>query len=183
MGMPDLVHWTREQVLSLPEDGKRHELIDGELIVTPSPAMRHQAVVSALFGRLVGHVDANGLGRMLTSPADLFANDGQIAQPDLFVVPTRLVGDWSALPAPSLVVEVLSPSTARYDRVLKRRFYQRMGVPEYWIVDVDARMVERWRPDDERPEIVEGVLRWAPLTDAVPLDIDLARLFGEALDG
>jgi Uma2 family endonuclease len=182
MGMPDLAPWTRAQLLSLPEDGKRYELIDGELVVTPSPAMRHQAVVSALFERLVGHVAAAGLGRVLSAPADLFGQYGQLAQPDLFVVPTRAVGEWEAVPTPSLVIEVLSPSTARYDRVLKRRFYQRMGVPEYWIVDVDARMVERWRPGDERPEVIAEALSWAPAASGAPLVIDLPMLFVEALE-
>jgi Uma2 family endonuclease len=83
---------------------------------------------------------------------------------------------------PSLVIEVISPSTARYDRVVKRRFYQRMGVPEYWSVDVDARMIDRWRPRDERPEILEEALSWTAREGAVPLVIDLPRFFGEALD-
>jgi Uma2 family endonuclease len=182
MDMPDLAPWTRAQVLSLPEDGKRYELIDGELVVTPSPAMRHQAVVSALFERLVGYVASAGLGRVLSAPADLFGQYGQLAQPDLFVVPTRAVGEWDAVPTPSLVIEVLSPSTARNDRVLKRRFYQRMGVAEYWIVDVDARMVERWRPGDERPEVIAEDLSWAPAAGGVPLVIDLPVLFVEALE-
>jgi Uma2 family endonuclease len=56
----------------------------------------------------------------------------------------------------------LSPSTARFDRTVKRPFYQRVGVPEYWIVDLDARLVERWRPSDERPEIIIGKLAWRP---------------------
>jgi Uma2 family endonuclease len=181
MGMPDLAPWTRAQVLALPDDGQRHELLDGELLVTPAPAVRHQVMVSALFERLVGHVGASGVGRALWSPADLFGAHGHLLQPDLFVLPTREVPThWRDAPDPILVVEVLSPSTARYDRGLKRRFYQRAGVSEYWIVDPDARVMERWRPDDERPEVLDGALRWQPRADLPPLVIDLPALFAEA---
>jgi Uma2 family endonuclease len=107
---------------------------------------------------------------------------GQLARPDLFVVPTRGGQSGCRAHAVHLVIEVLSPSTARYDRVLKRRFYQRMGVAEYWIVDVDARMVERWRPGDERPEVMAEALSWVPAAGGVPLVIDLPVLFVEALE-
>jgi Uma2 family endonuclease len=176
MVMPDTLPWTRARVLALPDDGNRYELLDGELVVTPSPAFRHQSVVGELMAVLQPHVRAHRLGRLLSSPADLFSRLGQLAQPDLFLLPTRVVGEWEAHPVPSLVIEVLSPSTARYDRGLKRRFYQRAGVPEYWIVDPDARMVERWRPGDERPEPLDATLEWEGLT------IDLPTLFTHALD-
>jgi Uma2 family endonuclease len=77
-----------------------------------------------------------------------------------------------------LVDEVLSPSTAQYDRRLKRLRYQRAGVPEYWIVDLDGRVVERWRPEDTRPEVLSERLRWNP-ADAVDLDLDVAGFFAE----
>ena len=184
MGMPRTAPWTREQVLALPEDGNRYELIDGALLVTPSPRVPHQSVAMALCGKLIPHVDAHRLGRVLSSPADLFGRLGQLAQPDIFVLPTRAMSErWAELPDPILAIEVLSPSTARYDRVTKRRFYQRAGVPEYWIVDLDARTVERWRPGDERPEILESELSWVAREGAPPLSIDLPRLFADALDG
>jgi Uma2 family endonuclease len=76
-----------------------------------------------------------------------------------------------------LAVEVLSPGTAARDRGIKRTIYQRAGVGEYWIVDLDARLVELWRPDDARPEILTGVLIWQPSTDMPELSIELASLF------
>ena len=79
-------------------------------------------------------------------------------------------------------MEVLSPSTARADRQVKRRRYQRHGVPEYWIVDLDARLVERWRPADERPEILAERLEWRAVPEAPPLEIDLGEYFSEVLD-
>ena len=74
---------------------------------------------------------------------------------------------------------MLSPSTARYDRTLKRKRYQRAGVPEYWIVDPDARVIERWRPEDERPEVASESLSWQPVPGTSPLLLDLPALFAE----
>jgi Uma2 family endonuclease len=76
-----------------------------------------------------------------------------------------------------LAIEVLSPSTARADRTTKRRRYQRAGIPEYWIVDLDARVIERWRPGDDRPEVLGETLTWLAPGAASPLTIELAPLF------
>ena len=176
MGMPDTIRWTREQVLNLPADGNRYELVDGELIVSPSPAFRHQVVLGALYDALSPYVRSAGLGRVLWSPADLELEPGQVNQPDIFVLPSIGFERWEDAPLPLLVVEALSPSTARYDRGLKRRFYQRAGVPEYWIVDIDGGVVERWRPGDDRPEVIDGELTWAP-SEGAPLVMDVAALF------
>jgi Uma2 family endonuclease len=100
-------------------------------------------------------------------------------QPDLFVVRKaagRRLRKWSDVGVPVLAVEVLSPSTASRDRGKKRRIYQEAGVAEYWIVDFDARLVERWRPKDERPEIVSDLLRWEP-APGVSAAVDLSALF------
>jgi Uma2 family endonuclease len=75
------------------------------------------------------------------------------------------------------VIEVLSPATARYDRLVKRRRFQRVRIPGYWIVDLDARVVERWRPEDDRPEILAETLDWTPAGTEPGLTIDLPRLF------
>jgi Uma2 family endonuclease len=106
----------------------------------------------------------------------------QLAQPGLFVAPlgpgptpTR----WEDVPNPILVTEIPSPSTARYDRPVKRRRYQVAGVPEYWVVDLDARVVDRWRPTDDRPEILDERLAWQPSAEHSPLEIDLPALFRE----
>jgi Uma2 family endonuclease len=81
-----------------------------------------------------------------------------------------------------LTVEVLSPSTRRADRVKKRIVYLEEGVPEYWIVDLDARLIERWRQGDERPEIVSESIAWLPVADVPALTLDLPRFFAEILD-
>ncbi len=89
--------------------------------------------------------------------------------------------EWDEYGIPLLVAEVLSPSTARHDRVTKRRLYQRTGVPTYWIVDLDARLVEVWTPGADRPVIAEDFLVWHPEPAITPLQIDLPELFGRIL--
>jgi Uma2 family endonuclease len=109
--------------------------------------------------------------------------EDEILQPDLFVLPASLrpqFSTWSEVTSLLLAVEILSPSTARYDRIVKRRRYQRAGTPEYWIVDPDARVIERWRPTDERPEVASEILEWRPVPDTPALLLDLPALFAEA---
>ena len=183
MGMPDLAErWTRAEVLTLPDDGNRYELLDGELLVTPSPSLRHQHAVGALLRRLTPYVEETQAGYVSHSPADLSLEGGQVAQPDVFVVPTprgRRPRTWEECGIPVLAIEVLSPSTAHYDRVVKRQRYMRTGVAEYWVVDLDSKLVERWRPDEPRPEILEGILRWQPVPTCPALEIDLVGFFAE----
>ena len=182
MSMPDLAkRWTREEVLELPDDGKRYELLDGELLVTPSPAFVHQRAVMALYDRVSRYVNEHRVGWACQSPADLDLRTGQLLQPDLFVVPAwqSQPQAWSEVGIPLLVAEVLSPSTAPNDRKLKRRRYQRSGVGEYWIVDTDARLIERWRPNDERPEILLEQIEWQPKPELPPLLLDLTDYFKE----
>ena len=168
-------------VLALPDDGNRYELFDGELLVTPAPTGLHQLALVRLYDSIAPFVRAHGLGVMFWSPADLSLGGDQLSQPDLFILP-YLPADrenWSGFPNPILVMEVLSPSTARFDRIIKRRRFQGAGIAEYWVVDLDARAVERWRPNDERPEILDTRLVWLPEGAAQPLEIDLPQLFTE----
>jgi Uma2 family endonuclease len=168
-------------VWALPDDGQRYELIDGELVVTPAPRGVHQVAVSVLERALHQALTGAGSGHVLHSPADISLGEDEILQPDLFVYRTatgRHLLEWTDITALLVVIEVLSPSTARYDRQLKRLRYQRAGVPEYWIVDLDGRVVERWTPGDTRPEILAERLHWESGDGAV-LDLELAAYFRE----
>ena len=181
MGMPNTAgRWTRDEVLALPDDGLRHELVDGELLVSPAPQLPHQIVVMRLTALLGPYVAAHHLGMLFTVPADLDLQSGQVVQPDLFVAsvdPIAPPATWEEVGVPTLVVEVLSPSTARHDRITKRRRYQRSGVPVYWIVDLEARLVEVWTPEAESPWIVDDVLTWKPMDEGEPLAITLQEVF------
>jgi Uma2 family endonuclease len=182
MGMPELARrWTRHQVLALPEDGNRYELLNGELLVTPSPRWRHQEALQLLNDRIRPYVKTHRLGWTMLSPADLDLESSQLLQPDLFVVRARAQKprEWSDTGIPLLVVEVLSPATALNDRNKKRRVYQAAGVEEYWIVDCAAELIERWRPGEERPEILTERLEWQPDRETSPLVVELPRYFRE----
>ena len=179
MGMPQAAEtWTAEQIRALPDDGLRHEVVDGEHLVSPAPRAPHQDAVLLLAVELRAYVKRNGLGKAMVSPADLELDRKSLMQPDVFVTRNRRVKTWKdALPL-RLAVEVLSPSTARADRIVKRRRFQRAAI-EYWIVDLAARVVERWRPGEGRPEVTSEQLEWQPEPAAPPLVMDLAAFFRE----
>ena len=177
--------WTVDMVRELPDDGNRYECMDGVLLVTPALAWLHQWALDALQERLTPFVRGTACGVLVRSPAAVRLGTGALVQPDLFVIPMEEgrrpagEGDVSRL---VLAVEVLSATTAARDRGEKRRLYQRFA-DEYWIVDLDARMVERWRPGDARPEVVDEVLVWQPAGTAHPLRIELGELFREVWEG
>lgn len=172
--------WTREEVLALPDDGNRYELVDGELLMTPSPRMPHQDASSELEVILHHYVNENGVGKLHHSPADLELRSGQVVQPDIFVsslINGRRAREWSEVGIPLLIIEVLSPNYESHDREVKRVLYQRLGVPVYWIVDLGARAVEVWTPRATRPRIETARLEWRPNPAIAPLEIDLVRFF------
>ena len=158
----------------------RHELLDGEHVVTPSPRFIHQLVLGEIWAYLRSAVGGEEGVHVLSSPADVYLGPRTLVQPDLFVVSVdpdrRSTIAWKDIPTPLLAVEILSPSTAARDRGKKPRIYLEAGIEEYWIVDVDARLIERWRSGDGRPEIVEGELRWE-LRIGVSGVVDVPNLF------
>jgi Uma2 family endonuclease len=122
----------------IPNDGMRHEIIDGIHYVTPAPARRHQYFLARLTARLFTFAEERRLGQVYAAPFDVLFSDYDIVQPDLVFVSNERLGvlnDKNAQGAPDLVVEVLSPSTRRRDQTIKRRLYERDGVQEYWVVD------------------------------------------------
>jgi Uma2 family endonuclease len=185
MAMPDLVerYWTADDVRALPDDGNRYECIDGALLVTPSPRWVHQRAVQELALGLHAFVREHRLGHLFFTDADLELEPGTLVQPDVFVARTHPYAtppyDWPDVASLRLAVEVLSPSTRRRDRTVKREFYQRTGVGEYWVVDVDARRVERWRATDAEPEVLTETLMWAPAGASAPLVLNLHEYFAE----
>ena len=185
MGMPEMLErWTAARARELPEDGNRYEVVDGELLVTPAPSFDHQQAAGMLLIALQAYLTDCPLGVAVMSPADIEFDPATLVQPDVFVVPLdggRRPKRWVDIRGLLLAVEVLSPSTARADRTTKRRRYQRAGVPEYWVVDLDARLVERWRPADQRPEVLTDRLAWQPDPSVPPFELDLPRFFAQAL--
>lgn len=172
--------WTYEMLQTLPDDGSRYEIIDGELQVSPAPVWNHQGVIWKLVVLIDPYLAQCATLYGVFAPADVIFDDHNVVQPDLFVVPLvdgkeppTLEDAGSML----LVVEVLSPSTARADCVTKRALYQRFNVPEYWIIDADSRLVNRWRPGDSRPEVLSEFIEWQPSPEVPAFRLDLIDFF------
>ncbi|HEX5973017.1 MAG TPA: Uma2 family endonuclease [Gemmatimonadaceae bacterium] len=181
--------WSAREVRALIEESPlaspRYELVDGELLVTPSPGYPHQRAVARLLVALHEYARAEGIGEALASPFDVELEPETITQPDIFVISPdegrRMQRDGLPSLALLLTVEVLSPGSSRHDRVRKRPLYQR-HVPEYWIIDLDARIIERWRTSEDRPEIIETTLEWRPDGTAEPFMLDVERFFAEVMN-
>jgi Uma2 family endonuclease len=191
MSMPALHQrrWTMADVERLADEQvepiQRYELVDGELLVTPSPTDRHQRIVGELFVLLREYVKRHRLGEVRLGPARARIVEDARFEPDLFVVSATDQG----LPRAEepitpllLVVEVLSAGSARHDRITKRRFFQSHGVPEYWVVDGEAEAIEVWRPNDARAVLVDDRLSWRPTLDGPALEIDVSALFADVAD-
>jgi Uma2 family endonuclease len=145
--MPTRALLTYSDYAALPDDGRRYELHHGELSVTPAPGLRHQRVVIALGSRLYDHVRARGLGEVLMAPTDCILSNLTVVQPDILYVATdrqAIASERGFEGAPTLVVEVLSPSTAHLDRDRKLKLYAEHGVLYYWIVDPESRSIEAY---------------------------------------
>ena len=129
---------------ALPADGRRYELHEGELSVSPAPSPRHQETSANLFVVLNQHVKARGLGKVLYSPIDCILSDSTVVQPDIVYLESARLSAISSRGIegpPTLVIEILSPSTVQIDRGVKFQLYARHGVPYYWVVDPEARSI------------------------------------------
>jgi len=149
---PASVKFTYEDFLTFPDNGKRHEIIDGEHYVTPSPNTKHQTVslhLSAMFWTYLKHHPA---GRVFAAPFDVVFSDLDVVEPDLLYISRDRAGvvtDQHARGAPDLVVEILSPGTRKTDELTKRKLYERFGVCEYWVVDPELETIKIYRRVDD----------------------------------
>jgi Uma2 family endonuclease len=172
--------WTRADLDRLPEDGNRYELVDGELFVVAPPSLRHERILKSIGRRLDPFVRLHALGDVYDGNPCFARGEDQV-EPDLIITttPFPLPDKWDDMPVPSLVVEVLSTSTARHDRVTKRGLYLRSGIPEYWVVDGKARAVHVVKQTIEYT--TADRLIWTPPGCAESLELDLRGIFAEAL--
>jgi Uma2 family endonuclease len=162
-------YFTADTVRALPHDGQRHEVVLGELLVTPAPGWHHQRIVGRLFRLLAAACDEIGSLEAMIAPADVSVVPKELA----------IAGESVRKPALTLVAEVLSPSTAHQDRFPKRALYQRQGVATIWLVDPEQRVVEVWTPEASRPRVERDELTWhIPVSGAV-LTIDLQLLLAD----
>jgi Uma2 family endonuclease len=176
--------WTADDLLDMPDDGQRYEVVDGELFVTPAPSLTHQAALGELYSRLRGYLNRERVGFVFFSPADIRFSPRRAVQPDLFVAPPvdgHRPRSNSEITHLMLAIEALSPSTARLDRIVKRKLYREEGVSEFWIVDLDARAVERSTPLDARVDVFDTSLEWWPQGASAPFTLDITAYFEEVL--
>ena len=191
MGMPAVEQhrWTIEEVERLMEEREgytpRYELVDGELLVTPAPSNRHQRIILKLILLLHPYVERHRLGEAFVSPGNVRLTPTTRFEPDVYVVPLidgrRLRGADTATRL-SLAAEVLSPSSARHDRITKRVFFQKHGLPEYWVIDGETEAFEIWHPADERALLADDEVRWQPDGAPEPLVIDVKQFFADVAD-
>ena len=181
MSTPELRYdWTYSDYARLPDDGNRYEVIDGELLVTPSPSPLHQRIVFRLAMALDRYTGRHGLG-LLIPDVDLLFQTGQFLRPDLLVVPEggrTSITNRGVETAPLLVVEILSPTSGAIDRVKKPARYGDFGIPEYWVLDPEERCAWVWRFAEgaTSPQRIEGRLEWQPADVPETLGIDLEEL-------
>ena len=174
--------WTYEKLLSLPDDGRRYEIVDGELWLMTAPSLPHQIAVSDLQFALRLYLRPRRDVVCLSAPCDLPISATTVFQPDILVAsrPTSQRFAPGQAKHVLLTVEVLSYTTAHRDRGVKRERYLGGGVSEYWIVDLNARHVERWTPGLTHPVVVREELTWCPPGAAEAFRLHLPTFFSEA---
>jgi Uma2 family endonuclease len=181
MSMAALVpRYTAAEVRAFPDDRVRYEVIRGELFVTPAPRRPHQRAVIEFAIRLHTYVMAHHLGETLPAPFEVEFTEDSAVQPDVLVLLNRdapRITDERLYGPPALVIEVVSHSSRRTDRLQKRELYQDHHVPEYWIVDIDQQRVERWQPGSTAADVMTETIVWQPDRAFPPLEIHLPSLF------
>ena len=180
------VKLTYEDFVHFPDDGKRHELIDGEHYVTPSPNRRHQQISGELFGLIWSHLKRHPAGEIYAAPFDVVFSNFDVVEPDLLFVSSeraRVLTDNNVQGAPDLVVEIGSPATRRRDEKTKLPLYERFGVQEYWVVDPDVDVIKVYRLVEGRYQRVAELTlaaRDALSTPLMPgLELSLTDIFPE----
>ena len=176
---------TYDDFALFPDDGMRHELIDGEHYVTPSPNRKHQELIGRLHLLIAGWLQSHRVGRLYLAPFDVVISRFDVVEPDLLYMSNeraaRVLTDANVQGVPELVIEVGSPSTRTRDETIKRRLYGRSGVSEYWFVDPELDAVRVYRVGSKGFEKPEELSREAGDVLSTPLlpglELALARLF------
>ena len=179
------VKLTYDDFLLFPDDGRRHELIDGEHYVTPSPNMRHQRISRNLTLAIGRWLEEHPIGELFYAPLDIVFTRFDVVEPDLLYMSNARAAEIATAPhltgAPEIVIEIGPPGTRKRDETIKRRLYERSGVSEYWVVDPDLDAIRVYRRSGERFERPVELSREAGdilATAHLPgLDLALSRVF------
>jgi Uma2 family endonuclease len=179
------VKLTYDDLRRLPDDGRRHELIDGAEFVTPSPTVRHQRISGRLYLALANWLASHPVGEVYYAPVDVVLSPHDVVVPDLLYLSHARAADVLTDPAvcgmPELLVEILSPGTRHRDRTLKQALYDRAGVTEYWLVDPARDAVRILRRVDDALTVAADLEspRDVLTTPLLPgLEVPLSTVFG-----
>lgn len=184
---PARVKLTYDDFLLFPDDGMRHELIDGEHYVTPSPNTRHQRISGRLYLAIGNWLEANPVGQLFYAPFDVVFTRFDVVEPDLLYMSNEraahVLTEKHVTGAPEIVIEIGSPRTRKRDETIKRHLYEREGVVEYWVVDPELDLIRVYRRGEgsgfERAQEMSSEAGEILTTPLLPgLEILLRRLFG-----
>jgi Uma2 family endonuclease len=181
------VKLTYDDFVLFPDDGKRHELIDGEHYVTASPNLRHQKIIGRLYLLIASWLETNPIGEVFLSPLDVVFTDFDVVEPDLLYVSNEraatVLTPQNVRGTPNLVVEIGSPSTRRRDETIKRHLYERTGVAEYWVVDPELDVIRVYRRGGDlfgRATELSSEAGDTLVTPVLPgLELSLKRVFAD----
>ena len=154
---PGKIVLTYDDYRKLPNDRNRYEILDGELSVTPAPGTKHQIALGNLYRLISIQVFANRIGRLLLAPTDLLLAATTVVQPDLIFIGndrSQVVTERGVEGAPTLVIEILSPTTHRTDRETKAQLYAKYSVPHYWLIDPDQQVLEAYELSGDQYNLV-----------------------------
>jgi Uma2 family endonuclease len=178
---------TYEDFVLFPDDGRRHEIIDGEHFVTPSPNTKHQRALGYVYLLIASWLETQPIGQVFLAPFDVIFSNFDIVEPDLLYFSNergaQILTPQHVRGAPELVVEIASPGTRARDETIKRRLYERSGVSEYWILDPDVEVVRIYGREEQRFGRVAELSRERKDVLTTPLlpdlEMPLARIFRE----
>ncbi len=176
--------FTYQDYLQLPDDGKRYEIINGELVMAPSPLTIHQRVSRKIGVKLNLFVEEKELGEVFFAPIDVVLSETNVYQPDIIFISRErkeIITEKNISGAPDLVIEILSPSTAYYDLFDKKEQYEKFGVKEYWIVDPMRQWIEVYQLKGGKFNLVQKLQKQGKLRSELlkGLTIDLQEIFKE----
>lgn len=174
--------YTYEDYLQLPEDGKRYELIHGELIMTPAPLTIHQKVSLKIVELLLDFLKEHKIGELLFALVDVVLSPENVVQPDILFVGkerSQIITDKNIAGAPDLVIEILSPASGYYDLIDKKELYETFGVKEYWIVDPMKQWIEIYVNENQKFKLLQRLDKQGVIQSKVldGLQVELAKIF------
>ncbi len=168
--------FTYRDYLNLPPDDSRYQLIEGELIMTPSPKIIHQEISKILVLKLVEYAEKRNKGKIYFAPCDVYLDDYNVVQPDIFFVSNarrHIITEDNIKGAPDLIVEILSPSSAYYDLIAKKELYEKFGVKEYWIVDPMRHWIELYSLQNGKYALDQRLVEQGILNSVILKDFKL----------